>query len=360
MRGQNMKNNLLLLGICYKSLCQLAIGQYAMINKPVVDCHGSAKFTKPERVASPLQGECERLHQLKFNEIVKIKELKKNHALVECPSFFFTSMHGDTENSVWILKDHLYALNELTKKTLLSLPHAPHITEFKIPKNISTNNKIVILAKPHGKFSVGTRFVASNENENNFTVEYLVNKQSTKKINIPKDCFTLIGDSPREKFVNQLKYLASQNPKIEYVWGGNSYCLNNLNCNNKLNLQIPMSGFDCSGLVLSTAQLCGINYFYKNSLTASAYLEQINDNCKIQAGDIIWMPGHVIVISDVKGNLCIEANGYYKSVQEIPLNKIFFKVENFNKLFKQKSLLRIMPDGSFNKISKFKILKLPT
>ena len=60
-----MKIVILLLGFICEIICQLAIGQYAIINKPIVDCHGCAKFLKPENVASPLQGQCERLHQLK-------------------------------------------------------------------------------------------------------------------------------------------------------------------------------------------------------------------------------------------------------------------------------------------------------
>jgi hypothetical protein len=350
-----MKFLILLLFMIYNALGKLVTGQYAIINKPIVDCHGSAKFLNPEITASPLQGPCERLHQLKFNEIVKIKDLKNNHALVECPSFFFTSMHGDSENSVWILKDHLFALNELNKKTLSCLPQAPHIAEFSMPKNISTR-KVVSLTKPYSKFSVGTRFVVIAEDEQNYTIEYLISRQNSKKVVIRKDCFTLNGDTAREKFVCQLKYLAHRNPKIEYVWGGNS-CLEYIkNSHNKNN---PLNGYDCSGLILSTAQLSGINYFYKNSLTASSYLEQVLDFKKIQAGDIIWMPGHVIIISDAKKNLCIEANGYYQAVHELKLNKIFLNIDNFEKLLKQKSLLRIMPDGSLNKISKFKILKLP-
>lgn len=350
-----MKVIFLLVFFSYKVLGQLAIGQYAVINKPIVDCHGSAKFLKPESTASPLQGPCERLHQLKFNEIVKIKELKKNHALVECPSFFYTSMHGDSEHSVWILKNNLYALNELTKKNLLCLPQAPHIVEFSMPKNISTR-KVVSLAKPYNKFSVGTSFVVVNEDEKNYTIEYLVNKQNSKKTVLSKNNFHLAGNTAREKFVNQLKYLAHRNPRIEYVWGGNS-CL--VDTNSSLNKNIPLDGYDCSGLILSTAQLCGINYFYKNSLTASSYLEQVLDHKKIQAGDIIWMPGHVIIITDTQKNLCIEANGYYKVVHEIKLNKIFLNIDNFEKLLQQKNLSRIMPDGSLIKINKFKILKLP-
>ena len=71
------------------------------------------------------------------------------------------------------------------------------------------------------------------------------------------------------------------------------------------------------------------------------------------------MPGHVIIISDTQNNLCIEANGYYKSVHELKLNKIFFKIDSLEKLLKQKVLLRIMPDGRMIKINKFKVLKLP-
>jgi hypothetical protein len=349
-----MKFLIIMLFMIYNAMGKLATGQYAIINKPIVDCHGSAKFLNPESTASPLEGPCERLHQLKFNEIVKIKDLKNNHALVECPSFFFTSMHGDTENSVWILKDHLYPLNELTKKTLSCMPQAPHIAEFSMPKNISTR-KVVSLTRPYGKFSVGTRFTVLAEDEKNYTIEYLTSRQNTKKVVIRKDYFKLDGNTTREKFVNQLKYLAHRNPKIEYVWGGNS-CLEYSKNSPKKNL--PLNGYDCSGLILSAAQLCGINYFYKNSLTASSYLEQILDHKKIQAGDIIWMPGHVIIIIDPQKNLCIEANGYYQVVHEIKLNNIFFNIDNFEKLLKQKSLLRIMPDGRMIKINKFKILKL--
>jgi cell wall-associated NlpC family hydrolase len=110
---------------------------------------------------------------------------------------------------------------------------------------------------------------------------------------------------------------------------------------------------DCAGMISLATRACGINYRPKNTTAIKRFGTQISDMGHLQNGDIIYVPGHVLVVSDIKRNLAIEARGYGSGtgkVQELPLNTLFKGIETYADLFgiikEKKPLTRLACDGS--------------
>jgi hypothetical protein len=128
----------------------------------------------------------------------------------------------------------------------------------------------------------------------------------------------------------------------------------------------PQPGLDCAGLIARAAHLAGIPYFYKNSLTIAKHLAPLNKKETISEGDIIWLPGHVMVVSSLKDNLLVEARHYshgYGKVHEIPLSHQFKNINSYEQLaahfFNKKPLQRLDKSGKVVQVlPDFKILKL--
>lgn len=129
----------------------------------------------------------------------------------------------------------------------------------------------------------------------------------------------------------------------------------------------PYNGFDCAGLILRAAQASGIPYFYKNTATILQNLEPLQPEDQIANGDLIWLPAHIMVISDVEQNLCIEARHYaqgYGKVHETSIHKIFKDINNYQDLreahFSQNLIDRLNRHQKSAQKVKIKILKLKT
>ncbi|MBA2306888.1 hypothetical protein H0W26_02005, partial [Candidatus Dependentiae bacterium] len=112
--------------------------------------------------------------------------------------------------------------------------------------------------------------------------------------------------------------------------------------------------------------ICGIPYFYKNTTTASQSMKTLEAEELLNKGDILWCPGHLMVITDVENNLLIEAIGYgigYGKLHEISVDKAFKEVKNFSELVstyrKGLPLERLNSKGCpTNKPAPFKILTM--
>ena len=126
------------------------------------------------------------------------------------------------------------------------------------------------------------------------------------------------------------------------------------------------NGFDCSNLILRAAQISQIPYFFKNTTTLKKNLKTISPNEKLEAGDLIWVPGHVIVVADLDKNTIIESRSYshgYGKIQEIPLNEEFKNINTFEDLLKHffdnKKIKRIDKNKkTIADLKNYKILKL--
>lgn len=83
------------------------------------------------------------------------------------------------------------------------------------------------------------------------------------------------------------------------------------------------------------AQIAGINFPWKTSASIERSLKAMTDTDTLANGDIIWVPGHVMLISDIENNELIEARGYgvgYGCVHRITLNQCFDGIENYEQL----------------------------
>jgi len=344
---------------------------------------------------------CPRLHQLLFNEIVTVLKEEGIQVQVKISNCFYIREHTNTpHHTYWILKKNIRALKDLEQKDIdIELFPAP-VTFFE-PTSI-THPSILTLASPwhdagtNHTYSTGTRFLkVSNPQESEERVEsdgtmaYIFDAEKNVFNTTPIPS-TYCIDTPAESdkkialFIRVLKKWANQDTGcIPYVWGGCSmiataqepFIEKNISLHGKpcTYFEIkdftitPKTGFDCSNLILRAAQLCGIPFFYKNSITMATHLKKIHHDQQLNEGDIIWIPGHVLVVADLKKNTAIEARGYknkgYGKIQEIELKKLFKGVRTFDdlaRLYHDKiPLERLGSDGLVvETVAHFKLLSL--
>ena len=327
-------------------------GHLAVITVPISDLVGSPIGSRVYQTLPYAVGAdnklCVRTHQLLFNEQVEVIQEDGEEVRVKIPNMFYCTNNqpGDT---FWMLRKNL-----ITLKTLQDY----HIDKKIFPTPINKKNynsinpspNIVNLLKPFTDqkskrtFSAGTRFVAlpaTSINTSAYIPVYAFNP-STHTIDtlyLPRTiCRTTYPTDQKNathNFITLLKDWASlhKDYHIPYIWGGCS--ITTPLVATELNQSIPKGGIDCSGLILRAAQLCGIPYFCKNSTTILRTLKKLSVTDTIKPGDIIYIPGHVMVISDTKNPMIIEARGYgngYGRVHEIALNKQFLRINNFQEL----------------------------
>ena len=119
-------------------------------------------------------------------------------------------------------------------------------------------------------------------------------------------------------------------------------------------------------MIARAAQMCEIPYFCKNTTTIERCLTPLSKDNKPIPGDIIWIPGHVMVIADLANNTLIEARGYkhgYGKVHEIPLNEEFKGINTYHDLINayhnNKAIIRLDRNGNEQEtIINLKLLQL--
>ncbi len=336
---------------------------------------------------------CSRLHQLLFNEIVTVIEEKNDEVRIIVPNLFFETAGTTKKNSTyWALKKNFVSLEILKKNNIHAamLPQPIQYDDTKIVK-IQPRMTLTLLLPHHDEqtnhtFSVGTRFVIKNNNVTNVSV-YVLNADASKitTMLIPKK-ITLVENKNQTQeeriktFLTLIKVWA--HPKqgfIPYVWGGCSYthtCLHDaftkkpssLNTYHRENYckGVTKTGFDCTGLLARAAQAAGMPYYFKNSTTILHHLKELTPKDSPESGDIIWLPGHIMIISDAKKNLVIEARSYdhgWGKIHEAHIRAIFKNANTLKELLEMCSantpLERIDRDGLVaQKILQCKILSL--
>ncbi len=314
---------------------------------------------------------CPRIHQALFNEEVEIISLNEGKngddgevCIAYEPVFFITHTLHKPQNLFWTSAKNIKLLATLKKKNVL-LEHIPATPSFKSHAH-EQNFPTIVLKKPffdaslNLTFSAGTRFVidTSNGDEKNYLAFVLDTITLSERLTpIPKNyAVPVVAKAPQEAircFVALLKEWAHcPHGQIAYVWGGCSFsqCCpehdfteTEINNNGKTATVCicsscnvcPQTGPDCAGLILLAAQICGIPYFFKNTYTLAHYLKPLRHHDTLHEGDLIWIPGHVMVVSDIKNNLLIEARGYshgFGIVHEIPLSKVFAGIHTYEHL----------------------------
>lgn len=368
----------------------------ALIVVPVADLVGEPYKNDHDYWKLPICGlpqpstNCLRLHQALFNERVLVIEEKKHQVYIEIPNLYYIRHDAkQPQKRYWTHKKNVATLASLERKKADLSKVPPALTTHE--RTILPDATIASLMHPwhdalnKQTYSAGTRFVRAPEHDTQTSYAVYVIEPQTGNFHeglVSKER-AFIHDKPlsglqqRQAFVQLLKAWAYDSTgSIPYVWGGASFTQCALEPfasseNNAFYLypDLPQpikTGFDCSGLISRAAQIVGIPYYYKNTATLNARLEPLKKNQKLQVGDLIWVPGHVMVVSDIKNNLVIEARSYnhgYGKVQEVPLQTIFKNIASYKKLVEhfhnKKPIQRLNSQGEVMETFKtFNILSL--
>lgn len=338
---------------------------------------------------------CPRQHQALFHELVEVVEEGPQEAKIKIKNAYYLNLNtGHKFHSFWTLKSNLKPLNQI-KYASNFLP-AP--IDYLNSKSVHAPHTITLI-RPYQQWSVGTRFaLLPEQTSKHHYLAYCYNSDDEDhnpditqfiKIKIPKR-FAKLGvnnsskDQLRAEFVKLVELWTARHRRltIPYVWGGCSYLqrlpmptfeiIARPGCQKELSYyQVPsnpnriQTGFDCSGLTLRAAQAAGLPYFYKNTATLAHELQELSEADPILPGDLIWIQGHVIIITDPKKNLCIEARDYghgYGCVQQIRIDQLFKETTNLNDLktaaLTKKNLSRLDKSGQVVGTYQVKLLKL--
>lgn len=334
---------------------------------PVADLVGDPRESKPNNLGlEPINHattDCPRLHQLLFNEPVRIIEQRGNWVHVAVPTIFYQDNATKTRRNLFWARSAWFA------------PCDYHP---------STRNTIALkqpLWDPVTKqtFSAGTRFIIHSVTKTGYQVyRYNLQQKRSCLLFVPKN-HTLSSKSlhqQRAQFVELVRSWAHiPQGFIPYVWGGTSFCMpctSTTITKNDIVYERPghnpavFDGFDCSGLVLRAAQTVGIKHPFKNTTTLAHNLPALKPGDQVRNGDLILFAGHVIIISDVQNNYCVEARGHehgYGRVHEAPLGQLFLGIRTTADLVaayhQQTPLLRRDSTGAVvQHIKQYKILRL--
>jgi len=303
--------------------------------------------------------ECPRLHQALFNEHVRIVKQDGNHVLVEMPSHYLqTTPHGKKINRYWSDKRYFLPLTRIPSPSQC----IPKPIDFNNPSSIDQDG-IITLTKPfyhcptNKSYSTGTRFLAHpHPIYGQCAIIYDPKTRKTHHAPVPATfgCSKTIPKNQRQKkFVELLQqWIHEDYGNIPYVFGGCSnnfhypalnYTTENHSYKDKVHTNYVLkgkyppcdTGFDCTGLVLRAAQIAQIPYFFKNTTTLGFHLRDLTKQQMVEDGDLILIPGHVIVVSDVNKGKAIEARTIrddYGQIQEVPISELFEGINNYNDL----------------------------
>lgn len=345
----------------------------ALVIVPIADLVGDPLYDANKRIpaeqlykdipysATPNDG-CKRLHQLLYNETVTVLDEKNDEVLVDITSaFYLIRSNRGRLTRYWTLKKNIRLYSEF--KSQNDLERIPMPVDCTNPDSVKPAPLIVTLKKPwtdptsKRTFSVGTRFIKDTSQKEipQAIPVFLYDSYTTNfyTSNIPRNL--LMPEPPADQTariamcVNLMREWINESGFIPYVLGGCSYTMRYNNdaitkTTQKMSdgtlatlytrkpTEYPASGCDCSGLILRAAQMCNIPYFIKNSLTAAYTLADIKQGEKLAVGDLIYIPGHIMVVADLVKNTVIEARSYdhgYGRIQEIALNKVFKNINTF-------------------------------
>ncbi len=376
----------------------------AVIVAPVVDVSGESLSDKYDLYSkfeyAPESGKfsCLRLHQLLFNELIRVIKETDKEVFCEFSSLFYYDDNDNIRNTFWLPKHHIKYLDNIDKKDLKAIPKPYRLNH---GSNQVYNYNILTLKAPwqdlitNKVYSAGTRFVRAikydKKEYSDFYSVFLLDDNLKKTVSYVSKKLAVVNygydiNSSINLFLSVLQQFIYDNNKsiIPYLWGGCSYIdrfesnlfylkkFHYLGYKNKAWTRFGIhpnnyikTGLECSSVILRAAQIAGLPYFAKNSQAIYNTLEPIKQTEKIENGDILWYPGHVLIVSDVDKNLIIESVGYplyYGKLHELKLNQIFKDINNYAELLSiylnKGSIKRLNQFGQvFKKINNFSILK---
>lgn len=307
---------------------------------------------------------CLRAHQGLFNEAVTVLQYDGDEVQIEIRNCFYDSaFYRERQSKYWTLRKWIVTESELSDVGISA-------NAFPIPIDYKVgyfDPDVITLLYPwtdpcsHITYSAGTRFVSDVCQDNDEVYCALIYDPVEKRVCkalIPKDVCLKLGFTThlerQKSFVDLLyKWVNYDELCIPYVWGGASFIWRtddtfSLMQSEKYGEELqawvrpyphqgPVTGFDCSCLIMRAAQAVGIPYYYKNTTTVSNFLHPLMHNDTLEDGDLIWSPGHVAVISSVERNEIIEAAGYHSGRGKVHLARLsqrFAHINSFDDLLK--------------------------
>jgi hypothetical protein len=237
--------------------------------------------------------------------------------------YYFNLQENILDNRFWIDKDFLSDINIALQ----------NINGTIINPIYDENDKILFLPGTMAKGEFVDNKVLLNDlfyiEKEDFIFDYQINKENEMEL--------------RDRFLNILNnWISFDDNKtiIPYVWGGTTLlkytthdCLKIL-MKNKIEgfswkeSVIPCIGVDCSGLVCLAARIAGFDFYLRNSFAQMKYLKKLDlKKDEIKKGDILWIPGHVIIL-DPENDCCIESASYSSGYCGVVKNKLRDRFEN--------------------------------
>jgi hypothetical protein len=315
----------------------------------------------------PEQGNyaCPRVHQGLFNEPVTILQSEGDEVQVEITNCFFDSaFYRDRQSKYWTLREWIVSNEELAAADIAEKDAFPTAISYREGYfDPSAVTLIYPWYDPVSKmsFSAGTRFVRSSNRKETHAFAVQLYNPVTKQIietAIPKQLArTGLFDNEVDQQAAFVKTLYSwinyDDLSIPYVWGGVSFILRtddefelkseSKHCEECFAWvrpsikESPITGLDCSCMILRAAQANDIPYYYKNATTVCNYLHPLTPSEKLEAGDILWTPGHVVIVGNIERNEIIESTGYhlgYGKMHVLPLHKKYKDMNSWQDLIK--------------------------
>lgn len=331
-----------------------------------------------------------RLHQLLFNEVVEVKRILGHEVECEFSSSFYYVGNYKKNLTFWTLKKNLIFLKDISNSNLKVIP--PPYKDYNGFKHLTD---ILTLTLPwydfrtQKNYSVGTRFIRESDDDTKNSYAVLIYDGNRLKISYVPKSYAIVNypknfQESISLFLSIIKkWIFGYENVLPYLWGGASYverCQDNnfflstktfgnkkiLVWSRYSNNLFPYTGFDCSTLILRAAQIVGLPYYCKNTNTIIRTLRPLKRNEKLENGDLIWYPGHILIVSDIIKNKVIEAAGYivgFGKLHEISLSKIYQNINTYKELIKayheKKSICRLSDTGSVTRnIPNILILKM--
>lgn len=347
------------------------------IKNTVVDM-ATTSFAPDNPAASPNTASVHRAHQGLYNDLGYCSEETEDKIKISYPDVVY-GFHNKTKkplNSFWARKEHIAPLDELSPELLDALPSPEY-----------ADQPTIVLTYPWKNFSVGTRFKHIPEDDTKKTYAIARIDHSTDSVvfdKIPKkNAIQEIkqdAQSTRELFVKIIHDFVDRvaqsghNNVIPYVWGGSSFTKpyqdeafhKKDGAWHRNEKNSTYGGYDCSEFVMRMAKIAGIDFPWKTTSMIERSKRALNDEDQLENGDLIWVPGHIMIVSDIENNEMIESRAYtsgYGRVHRIPLSESFDGITTYNDLLERYSNHETIQfknkDGSVTKKEhKFKLLKL--
>lgn len=318
----------------------------AVIRKKVINMHNSypAQENPP---ASPEVKSCPRAHQGLCNEIVICHECKDDQIKISFPHviYGYDPSNGIINNTFWTFKNDLVPLDQLDAQIKESLPSSDY-----------AQTPTIVLTYPWNSFSVGTRLkhlahldtalsyaiMHIDYAHNNVFIDFVPRENALEEIkqepSIARKLFVKVINSLVDRVT-----LSGAGNVIPYVWGGSSYTHAYKDGHfsqidgawQREENGTPYSGYDCSELVMRMAQIAGLDFPWKTSTAIQRALKEVCSADTLEDGDLIWVPGHVMIISNLEKNELIEARSYsvgFGCVHRASLDECFEGIKTYSDL----------------------------